>query len=89
MISHDYSMCLSHCQFGNLMGMRHVMTLWPFPQHASCSVLTRAAYTALGCLALISRHHVQCFITCTHGKSRAGNPRGRVQLLMEMNKSYG
>lgn len=88
------SMSLSHCQFGNLMGMRHVMTLWPFPtacflqcfNKGSLNVL--CATTALGRLDLISHHHVQCFITCTHGKPRVRNPRGRFQLFMEMNKSW-
>ena len=50
------SMSLGHCQFGNLMGMRPVMTLWPFPtacflqcfNKGSLNVL--CAPTALACL---------------------------------------
>ena len=50
------SMCPSHCQFGNLMGMRHVMTLWPFPTACFLQCFNKGSLNVLYCSWVSSPH---------------------------------
>ena len=84
-------MCLSHCQFGNLMGVHHVMALGSSPAACFLKCFNKGSLNVLCCPRVSSPHITSPRTVFYHmytWEVKNEKSKRKIPLLMEMNKSY-